>query len=114
MESIFEEYTEEKGILAAEDIKSKIKDYVEDYLQKALEMLNTPEKKAEFKGKITLKSKDGKYILWFMRQNPYKTSKWARLSRQGHEIIQIICKREDGKDTFYYVGIVVDKELIYY
>lgn len=88
--------------------------YVEEYLQKALVILDTPEKRAEFKGKITLKSKDNKFIIWFMKQNPLKTSKWARLAREGYDIVQIIVKRENGKDTFRYLGVVVDKELIYY
>ena len=96
------------------EIKYDVKYYIEEHLQNVLKILDNPEKKKKFKAKVTLKSKDGKFILWFMRQNPYKTSKWARLYRQGHDVIQIICKRENGKNTFHYVGVIVDKELTYY
>lgn len=56
---------------------------------------------------IAMKSfQDGGRKLVAIEQNPAKDSKWARLAREGHNVVQI---RDETNNK--YVGVVVDGQL---
>ena len=50
----------------------------------------------------------------FMIQNKAKSSKWTQLAKDGHEVVQVIITKEQGKSIWKYFGVVVDGKLTVY
>ena len=82
-------------------------------LEQCISQLKTSEK---FKGKL-IKSfyiKNLPHEITFMKQNPFKSSQWAKYVQQGKNVVQIIETMKAGIKTFRYLGVVVDDQLHWY
>ena len=89
------------------------KEQIENYKQAGLESLRkqlklTPEKLVSVTFDV-----QGTHVC-FMIQNKAKSSKWAQLARDGHEVVQVIITKEGGKSIWKYYGVMVDGKLTVY
>lgn len=50
----------------------------------------------------------------FMKQNPFKSSQWARYAQEGRTVVQIIETVKNGHKTWRYLGVEVDGQLYWY
>lgn len=89
------------------------KEQIENYKQAGLESLRKQLKLTPEKLVSTTFDMNGTHVC-FMIQNKNKSSQWALMAKAGHEVVQVIITKEQGKSIWKYFGVIVDGELTVY
>lgn len=89
------------------------KEQIENYKQAGLESLRKQLKLTPEKLVSTTFDVNGTHVC-FMIQNKQKSSQWALMAKAGHEVVQVIITKEQGKSIWKYFGVIVDGELTVY